>query len=162
VIRPPSFSFVTAAAAVLALASLAPACGSEQGAPSGTQCFSALDCAAGLVCVPKGGISTCTSNTSTIQTEVDAGADAGNAGDTGPIMLADGSLKMGMKDATAPVDTGTPPVDAGHPIDTGVPPKDTGTPPVDAGHPVDTGPPPPVDAGHPVDTGPPPVDSSAG
>lgn len=133
----------------LGLGSLGGGCSSLQGAPSGTQCFSAIDCAAGLVCVPKGNISVCTNNLTSIETEIDSGMDAAS-GDTGPIMLADGSLKPGTDTGTPPADTGTPPVDAGHPVDTGTPPVDTGTPPVDSG----------VDSGH--DAGAPPADASAG
>jgi len=131
-----SLSFPPLTAALVCLGALVAGCSPLQGAPSGTQCFSAVDCAAGLVCVPKGSISVCTNNITSIETEIDSGVEAAS-GETGPIMLADGSLKAGSDTGTPGTDTGTPPVD------TGVPPVDTGTPPVDSGHDAGT---PPVDA----------------
>jgi hypothetical protein len=130
------------------------ACSPQQGAPSGTQCFTADDCATGLACVPKGSSRICSSNLTGLETEIDGGADAGESGDAGPIMLADGSLRAdgttAAPDSSTPVDTGPPPpVDAGH---------DSTMPPVDAGHPQDTGT-PPVDAGH--DAGSPPADAAS-
>jgi len=168
VIRPLSFWFAAAAVSSVALTVLAAACGAQQEVASGGECFTSLDCAPGLACVPKGSTSTCTSNTSSIQTEIDAGVDAPNVGDTGPVILADGSLKgpdstTPGTDATIPIDTGAPPIDSGH---------DTAKPPVDAGHPIDTGAPkdtapppkdtapPPEDAGHPVDASHPPSDAA--
>lgn len=137
------------------------ACSSLNGEAAGSQCFSALDCAAGLVCIPKGSIRFCSSDLTSIETEIDSGLDAGAGLGDGPIpKRPDGALvdsgappvDSTVADVVTPPpphdaghDTSTPPppMDAGHPVDTGVPSKDTGAPPMDAGH----------DAGGPADSG---------
>ncbi len=71
------------AAGVLASAGwLGIGCGPAVGAKAGTQCFSTIDCAAGLACVPKGSIRVCSSNVSALETMEDAGVDAQPAGDS--------------------------------------------------------------------------------
>jgi hypothetical protein len=102
---------VTLACLVALIVGLACGCGSVTGAPPGTQCFSAIDCAAGLVCVPKGSIRVCSSNLAAIETEIDAGSD-------GPAAAGDGSAAspapsdattMSTSDASSAVDSGSAP-----------------------------------------------------
>jgi hypothetical protein len=143
---PRSFLALLIVAGPVGMGVLFGACSSLQGAPAGTQCFSAIDCAAGLVCIKKGSTSVCSSNLTSIETMIDSGMDAAS-GDAGPIMLADGALQPGTDAGSPGADTAMPPVDAAQPVDTGQPPVDTGAP-------HDTG----VDTGH--DAGMPPVDAT--
>jgi hypothetical protein len=149
-----------AGACVVAL-SLAEACSSTTGAAAGTQCFTALDCAPGLACLPKtagGSTSYCTSDLTVVETMIDGGMDVSMV-DAGPVPHPDvGTVPTG--DATPVPDVSTPPKDTGSPPDTSTPPVDTGTPPVDTGAPVDTG--SPADTGTPADTGSIPSDSATG
>jgi hypothetical protein len=144
-----------------ALAALS--CSNSTGVAAGGQCFQAIDCAPGLVCIPMGSTRVCSSNLTSIETELDAGVD-GASGDAGPIITTDATFTTDSGkprvDGGSQKDTGTTPpphdsgvdsfhasMDSGHPVDTGTPPHDTG---VDSFHaPVDSG----HDAGMPHDSG---------
>lgn len=84
------------------------ACASDTGAAAGTQCFSAIDCAAGLACVPKAKIYVCSSNLAAVESMLDAGMDA-MSNDAGALPSFDTGT------GTPPADTGAapPPPDAG-------------------------------------------------
>lgn len=115
---------VLAALAVVWVALLPAACSPLSGAPAGTQCFSAVDCASGLVCIKKGSIRVCSSDLTSIETEIDAGVDAPVAA-AGDAALADGAT-AGDGAATpgdaAATDGGTAPV-----TEAGAAPADSGT-----------------------------------
>jgi hypothetical protein len=105
---------------------------------SGGECFTATDCAAGLVCLPptcNGGKQLCSADVTCVQTTIDAGGvDAGMR----PEAMPPGDAPMGETNGDGPPPPDTGPADMGTP-DMGTP--DMGTPdmgPVDMGAP-DTG-----------------------
>jgi hypothetical protein len=91
----------------LATWALVAACGSAAAVGAGGSCFTALDCAAGLVCItPKGATDgKCSSNITSIETMVDAGMDVAPPYDAGPVPSLDGTQPI---EAAPAVDTGTP------------------------------------------------------
>jgi hypothetical protein len=90
------------AGAVAGLGFFAQACGSAPGIGSGGQCFVVADCAPGLICEAKGNIRICSSNLTSLESELDGG-DAGGAAATdtgaGP---ADTGTSTPTKDAASP------------------------------------------------------------
>ena len=55
---------------------LGTACSAATGAKAGTQCFSTIDCALGLACIPTGKVRTCSSDIAGLETMLDAGLEA--------------------------------------------------------------------------------------
>jgi hypothetical protein len=95
--HPAQISF-TAVFAVLVTGAVggAQACGNATGVAAGGACITAIDCATGLICLPKTHV--CSSNLTSVTTELDSGSlDAAAAakdapaptGDTGAMMAAD-------------------------------------------------------------------------
>jgi hypothetical protein len=99
-------SSLAAAVVAVALAAVIHGCGSAAGEKAGTQCFSTVDCALGLVCIPTskaaGAERVCSSNISSIETKEDAGMDAQPPADSA------------IPDAIFPVDTGVEDAPAKH------------------------------------------------
>jgi hypothetical protein len=89
----PSFLAWVTVGAPLAAWCFAVACGSSSGQPAGASCFTALDCAAGLVCIPMGSSHVCegANGISGIETMIDGGGDAGGDDDAGPLPSLDGT-----------------------------------------------------------------------
>jgi hypothetical protein len=86
-------------------------CGAAAGAKAGTQCFSTIECAAGLVCIAQGSIRVCSSDLASLEKMEDAGleAQAGGGGTPPPgIFPTDGSA-----DAVPPVEDAPAPHTAG-------------------------------------------------
>lgn len=125
-----ALAFVGGSLATLALSA---GCSNQAGAGAGTQCFTAVDCAPGLACVPKvpnGTVLVCSTNLTAIETQIDAGMDVAPGVDAGPFVFSDGAPPSA--DATG--HDATKPVDSGHPVDAGSGSKDTGSSAQDAGH----------------------------
>ena len=117
--------FVTPSALVLGLLGLFGACSSGALVAAGGECFQAVDCEPGLVCIPSAGKRVCSSDLSGIATvppEAGGAADAAKPGDA--TIIYDGA-----KDALPP------PPDQSVP-DNNPPPQDSGN---DAAPPLDSG-----------------------
>jgi len=111
------------ASAVIAVILATAACGSAAGVTSGGQCFLATDCAAGLICIAKGSIRICSSDTTTVETMIDGGMDA-QSGDGGALPSFDSGPTV---DVGTSGDSAAAPLDAGHTVDAMAPEKDAGT-----------------------------------
>jgi hypothetical protein len=79
------------------------ACGNGTGVASGGACITAIDCAAGLICLPKTHV--CSSNLTSVETMLEGGNDTSAAApDSGtPKIPTDAPAST---DAPAPTDTG--------------------------------------------------------
>lgn len=122
---------------VFAAPCLAAGCSPLRGAPAGSQCASAIDCAAGLACIPAGAKSICTGDAGSIESQLDAGhyvppPDTGTpathdaASDVADATKQDGVSPPPASDASP--DVVAPATDAAHPS------PDSAAPPVDSGH----------------------------
>jgi hypothetical protein len=80
------------------------ACGNGTGVASGGACITAIDCAAGLICLPKTHV--CSSNLTSVETMLEGGNDTSAAAPDGgtPVIPTDAAVST---DAPAATDTGT-------------------------------------------------------
>jgi hypothetical protein len=122
------------AVGALTAACLGAGCSPLRGSPAGSQCFSAVDCAAGLVCITTGARSVCTADAGIAESELDAGHTVPPP-DTGAPAAHDAAADA--QDATRT--DGSAPQDASHEaqgpgVDGAQPSTDSAAPPVDSGH----------------------------